>query len=238
MFFGAAFSVLRTDMAYSQRSADVFFRMNTGEQGNILSNKGIRLGDALSLVLLCIPLGIILRKLRTCFEPNGAKAAAQMEDTAISYRDINPDTVQAVMFLKEELRKVNAIVSEMKTLALLPIGNTPIARKKSLFARVRVTTTQDRGTPSSAISVGTDAFMGAHAEKTMKDDVRKHLARLLVGKPHEQVELLAVTKSMTENTYFLEWGLDIDFFQRCVFPGRPRRTVDAGVRPRTLGSSA
>lgn len=61
-------------------------------------------GDTLGPVLVCTPVGTILRKLMAHFEPTGAEATAYMDEIIISCLDINPDTVQAVTFPKEELR--------------------------------------------------------------------------------------------------------------------------------------
>lgn len=62
-----------------------------------------------------------------------------MGDIVLSYRDINPDMVQTVIFRKEELRQVGIMLNETKTIALPPMGHRPTAREKGLLAGVHVT---------------------------------------------------------------------------------------------------
>lgn len=48
--------------------------------------------------------------------------------------DINPDMVQGVTFLKEELWQVDVILNEMNTVTLPPMGHTSTLREKALLA--------------------------------------------------------------------------------------------------------
>lgn len=88
-----------------------------------------------------------------------------MDDIAFSCLDINPDTVQAVTFPKEELRQVGTMLNETKTVALPPTGHTATAREKELL-RECASPDGGGGPVVAGIPASTDAFVSAHAEKT------------------------------------------------------------------------
>lgn len=56
----------------------------------------------------------------------------------------------------------------------------------------------------------TYTFVKAQTEKMVKDKGAKRLARLLADVPDMQEALLIATKSMTQKTYSVEPGMDID----------------------------
>lgn len=119
-----------------------------------------------------------------------------MNDTAISCLDINPNTVQAVRYLKKELRKVGITLNEIKTLALSPMGHMPTTRNKALLTEVRVTTTEKGTVVMGGIPVGTGALVRAHAQKVVKDNAAERLARLLPEMPDTQAAMLIAAKSI------------------------------------------
>lgn len=80
-------------------------QVNTSEPRNISSNTGIHLGHILGQALFYAPEGTILHKFRDRFESNGDEPMAHMKHMSTSCLDINSDTVQAVTFLKEKLKR-------------------------------------------------------------------------------------------------------------------------------------
>lgn len=86
--------------------------MNTGERRNMSFTTGVRQVDALGPLVFTVPVGIILQKFRTRFDIKEAETMTYMDDMATFCIEINPVTVQAVTFFKEELRKVDVTISE------------------------------------------------------------------------------------------------------------------------------
>lgn len=171
---------------------EVFFQLDTGERKTIAPNTGIRQGEALGSAFFCMPEGTILRKFRTRFEPNGTEVEMYMDDTAISWIDINPETVQAATLWKKELQRVGVQLNEAKPVALPPMGHTSTEQEVALRAGVRIGITEEGGVVVG-IAFGTDALVQVYATKVVKEKRAEPLGRLLAMLV---AAMLVATKSM------------------------------------------
>lgn len=120
---------------FGDQPKDVFVQMDIGGRRNMPSNTGVHQGDALGPVLFCMPVGTILRKFRARFKPKQAEATAYVDGITISDLGMNPDTVQVVTILKEQLSKLSVTLNETKTVALASMDHTPITRVKACWRK-------------------------------------------------------------------------------------------------------
>ena len=85
---------------YSERSATVFFQMDSGERCKIDFSSGVQRGDTMGPTLFCMPLLPVLKRTREEFEQRGVESFAYLDDISIGMMEITPDTVEVVPFLQ------------------------------------------------------------------------------------------------------------------------------------------
>ena len=71
---------------YGTRSADVFFRMESGETRTIVCSSGVRPGNLMGPAMFCLALLPGLKRFRQEFEREGVEAFAYMDDVSLESR--------------------------------------------------------------------------------------------------------------------------------------------------------
>ena len=71
----------------------------------------------------CSALVPIVSKLRSKYEPIGARITASMDDINLNFKEINEETMQVIPDLVDELEEVGIIVDREKSSALPPPGH-------------------------------------------------------------------------------------------------------------------
>ena len=105
---------------YGERSAPVFFQMESGERRKVVCSSGVQSEGAIGPALFCMPLLAVLKQIRADFEPRRVEAFVYLDDVSIEMVEITPDTVEVVPFLERELSNI-----VIDTHALLPKGHVP-----------------------------------------------------------------------------------------------------------------
>ena len=123
---------------YGERSAPVFFQMESGERRKIECSSGAQQGDTMGPALFCIPLLPVLKRTRVEFESKGVGAFAYLDDISIGMIDITPDTVEIVPFLQRELPNIGIAIHPSKTVALPPKGHAPMPEQFGLLEGIGV----------------------------------------------------------------------------------------------------
>ena len=88
---------------YGQRTASVIFQMESRERTKLQCSRGVQQGDAMGPDLFCLPLQLVLTRVREEDESQGVEAYAYLDDITIAAEEISPGTVGVVPFLEREL---------------------------------------------------------------------------------------------------------------------------------------
>ena len=110
---------------YGERSAPVFFQMESGERLKIDCSSGVHQGDAMGPALFCMPLLPALKRTREELEPKRVQAFAYLDYVSIGMVEVTSDTVDVVPFLQRELASIGIAMSPSKTVAFATKGHVP-----------------------------------------------------------------------------------------------------------------
>ena len=143
---------------YGERSATVFFQMDSGERRKIDCSSGVQQGDAMGSALVCIPLLPVLKWIRGEFEQRGVEAFAYLDDISIGMTEITPDTVEVVPFLQRKLANIGIAINPRKTVALPPKGRVPTPEEISFLQGIDVRIAGRGGVKVVGVLIGTDTY--------------------------------------------------------------------------------
>ena len=99
---------------YDERSAPMFFLMNSGESRKIDCSSGAQQGDATEPALPFLSLLPVLKRTRQEFEPKGVEAFAYLNDISIGMVEAASDTVDVV---QRELASIGFTMNLSETVA-------------------------------------------------------------------------------------------------------------------------
>ena len=139
---------------YGERSATVFFQMDSGERRKMDCSSGVQQANAMGPALFCVPLLPVLKRTREEFEQRRVEAFAYLNDISIGMKEITPDTVEVVPFLQREL--VNIGIAS-KTVALPPKGHVPTPEEFSLIQGIDVRIAERGGVKVVGVSIVRDS---------------------------------------------------------------------------------
>ena len=174
---------------YGERSAPVFFQMDSGERRKIDYSPGVQQGDAMGPALFCIPLLPMPKRIREEFEPKVVEAFVYLDDISIGMFEVTSDTVEVVPFLQRELASIGIAMNPSKTVALLPKGYVPTLEEIDLPEGNDVRIAERGGVKAVGSSIGFDACAMESAVEIVENGGVEQLARVLPHKLNKQTAL-------------------------------------------------
>ena len=197
---------------YGERSAPVFFQMDSGERRRIDCSSGVQQGNAMGPALFSMPLLPVLKRTREEFEPKGAKAFAHLDDISIGMKEVSLDTVGVVPFLPpRELANIGVAINPNKTVDLPPKGHVPAQDEIALLEAIDVRIAERTGVKVVGAPIGTDAQARESAMEIVENGGAEQLARMLPRMPDKQSANLIATGSMVQRTAYIERVMDPEF---------------------------
>ena len=123
---------------YGERSATVFFQMDSGERRKIDCSGGVQQGDAMGPALFCMRLLPVLKRTPEEFEQRGVEAFAYLDDISIGMMEITPDRVEVVPFFQRELANIGIAINPRNTVDLPAKRHVPTPEEVSLLEGINV----------------------------------------------------------------------------------------------------
>ena len=181
---------------YGTRSADVFFRIDSGGTRTIACSNGVQQGDPVGPAMFCLALRPGLKRFREELEIEGVEAFAYMDDVSLGLTRITAETVRAFAFLQRELKEIGIVVNPAKTVVLPPKGYAPTADEISLLESVDVRIAGEGRATVVGVPIGTDEYVLDRVTEVVRDGGADSLARCLASMSDKQAAVIIAIESL------------------------------------------